>query len=178
MTEESGSRGYRPQLRADPVVERLAPEQAPHETGVPLTGFLGPAGVEGRWRLYASRAFDDYVEFDESDVIDSETSDDSSAGSTIWLKAGASVKHTRVSSRQVQASFLSGETTRTFLPQADQSSLGVALARAGTGYACTRNYVCSTNPHIPACQLRTEVCGSLDCSPTGALCPSGEFTVC
>src|SRR3954447_16740718 len=109
MTEESGSRGYRPQLRADPVVERLAPEQAPHETGVPLTGFLGPAGVEGRWRLYASRAFDDNVEFDESDVIDSETSDDSSAGSTIWLKAGASVKHTRVSSRQVQASFLSGE---------------------------------------------------------------------
>jgi len=90
------------------------------------------------------------------------------------VRASAKLKYTQVSTRQVQADFLRGSITSGHLARTGAPSFaGSALSE--TGYACTRNYICSTNPHIPACQDATEYCGSLDCPATGAICPSGAF---
>jgi hypothetical protein len=162
----------RPGLAPDDLVDRLVPDPSRVEPRVCLTGFLGRAAAEGVWRLYLSKNFDEYVEFAESDVVHTE---DGAPGTTVWLPVGTTVRHTRVSARQVQAEFLQGSLTSRFMPSSGLLALQ-GRAAAGTGAACTRNYVCSTNPHIPACQLETEVCGSIECGPnTGAICDTGAF---
>lgn len=163
-------------LEADALVDRVTSGDAIPKPVVVLTGLLGRSGSEGVWRLYLSQLFDEYVEFDASDVVYQQAASDADplAGTKVWVRAGASLQYTQVSSRQVQADFLQGGITAKHLSSAGAPSFS-AMARSETGYACTRNYVCSTNPHIPACQERTEVCGSIDCNPSAAFCPTGVF---
>jgi hypothetical protein len=178
MSESQGDAEHPAGPKANAIVEKLVPDPELHSVRIPLKGLLGAAGVPGRWRLYSSKAFNEYIEFDESDLVESDTTalPDGTEGTTIWLKPGTAIRHTTVSSRQVQADFLQGSVTGAFLAQSESGMLANALNRPQTGYACTRNYVCSINPHIPACQTRTDYCGSADCPPnTGALCPTGAF---
>jgi hypothetical protein len=164
-------------LKQDRLVDSLVPEPQSHQPSVMLTGFVGKASGDKMWRLYMSAQMDEYVEFPEAALLHSEAvpeRDDPLGGTTVWLRPDTPLQHTRVTSRQVQAGFLQGEITAGYLGGAAGARLTVP--RPETGYACTRNYVCSVNPHIPACQIRTENCGSAFCPPgTGALCPTGEF---
>lgn len=171
---ESAGRG---ELRQDALVERLAPDPGQHEPAATLAGFLGKAAREGAWRLYLSPRLDEYVEFAAEDVLHAQPlpAEQSPLGGTqVWLRAGASLRHTQISSRQVQANFLQGELTSAFMGAA-RPTMPTFGRLPETGVACTRNYVCSVNPHIPACQPRSEICGSLFCPATGALCPTGDF---
>jgi len=163
-------------LRPDTLVERVAPSGAESNPVVVLTGLLGQGSGDGVWRLYLSQHFDEYVEFAAADVVYSQAVNESVPleGTRVWVRATARLQYTHVSSRQVQADFLRGSITSGHLSRAGAPSLG-ASAVGGTGYACTRNYMCSTNPHIPECQMQTDVCGSADCGGTGTICPSGAF---
>jgi hypothetical protein len=154
-----------------------APDALQQQPTTLLTGFLGEGAPSGGVRLYLTPQFDQYVDLSADDVVHTSplTTDDSGLGATmVWLKAGTPVRLSRTVSQHVQAEFLQGAITTAFMPAGSFSAMPTVLA--ATGYACTRNYVCSTNPHIPACQMHTDVCGSAFCGPdTGALCPSGAF---
>ena len=161
------------------LVEKLTGESGPV---VSVRGWLGHSNMDAKWRLYLSQDFDEYVEFDAADVVDSRpvTENVDLAGSVVWLRKGAVVQYTEISTRQIQADFLQGGITDGYLAgAAGASSQGFARFPSPTGVWCTRNYVCSTNPHIPACAPRTYRCGTLDwsgsCQSTGALCPTGAF---
>jgi hypothetical protein len=162
-----------PRLVADGLVDRLVADPGQHEPLVCLTGYMGHGAAEGVWRLYLNRQLDEYLEFNGSDVSHTEpvAGGGSPAEATrVWLRIGTTIRHTRVSSRQVQAEFLQGGLASSFMPR---SGLMAPLVMAGenTGPGCTHNYVCSTNHHIPACQDYTEACGSLGCDPSLGCAP-------
>jgi hypothetical protein len=176
----SGERkNERSELVPDPLVEKLVPDPSHHEPAVCLSGFLGRGTKEGKWRLYLNNRLDEYIEFDESDLLHSETlatGQESRGGTSVWLREGATLRQTRVTSRQIQADFLQGDLASKFIPTDGPVAFARLLGRENTGYTCTRNYVCSTNPHIPVCQERTDFCGSTFCPPPDStLCPTGPF---
>jgi hypothetical protein len=166
-------------LQQDRLVEKLVPDPAAHEPAVQLTGWLGKSTRGGVWRLYLTPQLDEYVQFPETAVVHSEQLDvsQSAAGGTmVWLKAGTSLDHTQVVSKTVQADFLSGDITDSYMAG---SAPSFATARAKQVIpTTTRGYQCSVNPHIPACQVRTEACGygtaGIACG-TGPFCGSGQF---
>ena len=172
--EPRGGRGKNePQLRRDSLVGSVAPDPSNVEPTITLVGYLGEGAEAGRWRLYLTPEFSEYVEFDEQAVVHNETASPeqvSSGGTVVWLRHGTTLRHTRIASQQVQAEFLQGSISSGFMSRSG-FSMGAVGTRAETGYTCTRNYVCSINRHIPACQERTDFCGS-------TFCPLGSEFVC
>jgi hypothetical protein len=181
MTESTGTAGGEgsgPEPPRSELVGKLTGAGGEPTPTVVLRGLVGEGSQGGTWRLYLSQSFDEYVELAAADVVHSQAVDESAplAGTLVWVRVGARLTYTQVSSREVQADFLQGGITARHLGRTRSASFG-ARTISETGYACTRNYVCSINPHIPACQLRTEVCGTLDCEPSGPFCPTGAFVV-
>jgi hypothetical protein len=165
-----------PRLIPDGLVEKLVPEPGEQEPMVCLTGFVGRGVAEGVWRLYLTRGLDEYVEFAASDVVHTEPVGEDRAGTRIWLRMGTTIRHTRVSSRQIQAEFLQGDLASSFMPRS--SLVALRIAAGATGPGCTHNYECSTNIHIPACQDHTEACGgSFGCDPSLG-CPPVSSVPC
>lgn len=170
-----------PRLTPDRLVEILVPDPSHHEPKVTLTGFLGRGAQEGSWRLYMTTGLDEYVEFNESDVVHTEPAPGGrlpTGGTMVWLRIGAPIRVTRVSSRQVQAEFLQGALTTSFMVGSGLGALRLSLREATDDPRCTlrMNAACSLNPHIPACSGVTEFCPSVNCPPpTGAFCPTREF---
>jgi hypothetical protein len=91
-------------LQQDPLVDRLRhdPSQPP---AVEYQGFLGHSEKEGYWRLYLTRALDDYLEIADSDIVDRKprSDRDPEAGSCIWIKATAIITRGPVYRVPVQA---------------------------------------------------------------------------
>lgn len=183
-------------LKEDALVEQLVPEAGSHQPLTVLEGFLGKSGREGYWRLYLTPELDEYVEFAEDDVAHSQETTAEAApapfgGSCVWLREGAAVTHTRVSTRQMQAEFLRGGVTSAYLGAAAPTAVGAArVIRNCPSY---RGYcdpdtevICRTgrraptlNPHIPACASDFGQCGGsrAGCGGTdaGPLCNTGAF---
>jgi hypothetical protein len=169
--------GSQRHLREDALVEHLVPDPSQHQPAIQLTGFLGRSTEEGAWRLYLTSQLDEYVEFSEQDVLYTQSLSQERSplgGTMIWFKPQTPLRHTRVLSRQVQADFLSGGITARFMPGVSPFMLGTRV-REESGVGCTRNYVCSINPHIPACQVETENCPFPPPYNTGGFCPTREF---
>lgn len=170
------------QLRQDALVDKLVPDPSQHGQLVVIFGFLGKGAQEGIWRLYLTPQLDEYVEFPARAIAHSQAipREQSPFGGThVWLRPDVNLKHTLVSSRQVQADFLQGGITTDYLG-ATTPSMPNVLARRAAGAAGTHNYVCSTNPHIPVCQIHSENCHSsyFSCEapdPGSATCPTGHF---
>jgi hypothetical protein len=175
--EHGGPDPAEPRLASDGLVDRLVTDPGQHEPLVCLTGYMGHGAAENVWRLYLNRQLDEYAEFNGSDVAHTEPVAEGGAQATrVWLRIGTPIRHTRVSSRQVQAEFLQGGLASSFMPRAGLMA-PLATARENTGPACTRNYVCSTNHHIPACMDYTEACGSFGCDPSLG-CPPPSMPPC
>ena len=96
-----------PNLEPDAITERAGDPEAGGGAHA-LSGFLGRGPEGGRWRLYETPALDSYYEFDEGDVVHSVKHEGELGGTTVWLKGGAPVTHTVVSSTAAQQSFLQG----------------------------------------------------------------------
>jgi hypothetical protein len=103
-------------LEPDPIVEQLVPD--PSESAVPaiaLEGLLGRSPKDGYRRLYFTIEFKEYAEFREEDVLHREPMEKEHPpfvgleSTRLWVKPNAQVTHTRTESRQVQASFLTGD---------------------------------------------------------------------
>jgi hypothetical protein len=181
-------------LAQDRIVDQLAPDPGSHQPLTILTGFLGQSSREGFWRLYLTPELDEYVEFAEDDVVQTEEATKEQApfgGSSVWLRQGAPVTHTQVSTRQVQAEFLSGSITAGYMGAAAPAAVGAAgVVRNCPSY---RGYcdpetevVCRTgrlgptlNRHVPACQSDLGACATrIGCgggSDAGPLCNTGAF---
>jgi hypothetical protein len=181
-------------LAQDRIVDQLAPDPGSHQPLTILTGFLGQSSREGFWRLYLTPELDEYVEFAEDDVVQTEEATKEQApfgGSSVWLRQGAPVTHTQVSTRQVQAEFLSGSITAGYMGAAAPAAVGAAgVVRNCPSY---RGYcdpdtevICRTgrraptlNPHVPACQSDFGACATrIGCgggSDAGPLCNTGAF---
>jgi hypothetical protein len=164
-------------LEPDPLVEALIPDPAKHQPATQLTGWLGKGAAPGTWRLYLTAALDEFVEFAEADVLHTQQLDKKDSplgGSLVWVKAGATLHHTTIVTRNVQADFLSGDVTSGYMPGTSPNYplAGARVLRRGN----TRDYICSTNRHIPACQDRTpdSPCGGGG-GGGSAFCPSGPF---
>ncbi len=108
-----------PGLQQDPLVDRLAPDpgQVPADL-IRLAGFLGKSTKPGHWRLYLNPELSEYVEVAEADIVHSQANSgdpNAMAGTSLWVRRGASLQHTRVESRQVEAEFLQGDITGSML---------------------------------------------------------------
>jgi hypothetical protein len=171
-------------LKQDRLVEQLIPDPGNYQPTIQLTGWLGKGTEEGVWRLYLTPQLDEFVQFSEEQVVQTQPVQQEQSpldGTIIWLQSGTVLQHTRVVTRQVQADFLSGGITSGFMAGA-VSSIPPALLRR-QAVAGTLGYVCSVNPHIPACRPPTEGCyqSRAGCTVepiacgTGAFCPSREF---
>ena len=98
-------------LKPDAIVERLVPDPSALPDVRVLTGFLGKSSRGSYWRLYVNPNFDDYVEFNEADVVHTHSIDPDGGrlgGTVVWLKREANVQRTRTASREAQADFLQG----------------------------------------------------------------------
>jgi hypothetical protein len=148
-------------LKQDSLVEQLNPDLSGPPSVRALRGWLGKGTEEGAWRLYLTPQMDEYVQFSDKDVVHTEAiqQDRSPLGGTIvWLKIGTVLNHTRVVTRQVQADFLFGEITSGFMAGTAPSFPTAGLIQTPLRRH-TNDWVCSTNPHIPMCQVHTERCG-------------------
>ncbi|HBY94404.1 MAG TPA: hypothetical protein DEP84_10660 [Chloroflexi bacterium] len=106
--------GEAPKLEPDALIEHLVPDASQVPDVRVLVGFLGKSTRERRWRLYLTPSLNEYVEFDEDDVVYSHTleSDESPLGGTVvWVRREANLLHTRSVSREAQADFLQGAIT-------------------------------------------------------------------
>ena len=117
MAGQGGASDVDRELWQDALVENLRPDPSQGPNAVALTGWLGKSTRDGYWRLYFTPQLDEYVEFKEEDVLRSQSlgSEQTEGRTTLWVKRGASLEHTRTASRQVQAEFLKGELAASFL---------------------------------------------------------------
>jgi len=191
------SSGKAPVLKQDALLDHLSTDPSALGPMTVLVGFVGKGSQDGQWRLYLSASLDEYVEFEASDVCHSvplTPAESSLGGSRLWLRAGSQVQHTKTTSRQIQAEFLSGSIAAAHMASAAASSgaRGRALVRCMTlGKACHPDPasidICRTDPfdndtinqHIPACRSDgMGHCGgvSLACGTDGGpFCDTGAF---
>jgi hypothetical protein len=101
----------------DPLVGRLVP----HPGAVPLHGRVVRGEKEGSYRLYPTAALDQYVEFQDADVLFAKLDDNVG---TVWLKPQARLRHVRTTTLDAQALMLAGEII--------DGALSAGAAAAGT----------------------------------------------
>jgi len=174
------------QLTQDSLVNHLSPEGNLAAT-IQITGWLGRGTGEGIWNLYLTPKLDEYVQFNEQDLVHSQSiaAEYSPLGGTIvWLRAGAPIRSVTVAALQAEADFLSGGIASTYLA-GTISSLPASRKVRAQAVIGTAGVNCSVNPHIPACQPYTENCYhtkvypcTLDpiyCGTNNAFCATREF---
>jgi len=121
-----------PNLKPDPLLERLLPDASQTPDVRVLVGLLGKSTRDGHWRLYLTLTLNEYVEFAEDDVVHSHTfeRDESQLGGTaIWLKREANTHHTKSVSREAQADFLHGAITSGALKRLDPCKIQAVPAQ-------------------------------------------------
>ena len=107
MSDGDASAGGRHEPESNPVVEALL-----RDGGVPpdctvLTGFLGKAGTEGRWRLYSDAQLNGCIEFDAADLVYSTTAAVSGLPvSVVWIRRDAPVQE--ITYTTAESAFLQG----------------------------------------------------------------------
>jgi hypothetical protein len=126
MAEQRQQR-ERKELKQDPLVEKLKADPSEDPNVKMFTGYLGRSTQVGYWRLYLTPQLNEYLEINEEDISHNQslaTEQSPLGGTMLWIRRGANVQYTRTVSRQVQAEFLQGDMTATFLS-------GVGLGRFG-----------------------------------------------
>ena len=99
-------------LQEDKLASKITDSEGKKINTTLLSGFLGRAAAQGRWRLYKAPELQEFIEFNEGDVIHVEkTSDETFAatGSLVWLRRDTEIKHSVCKTRTIVAEFLSGE---------------------------------------------------------------------
>jgi hypothetical protein len=104
---------------------------------IAVTGFtIGPMGT-GRCRLYLKPEMNEFVEFADRDVMGKKDIDAAQfppiGGVIMWLRRGAQVTYTRVTSQQVQADLLSGAIAQAYQTAPSLPPFLGAPGRPGNG---------------------------------------------
>jgi hypothetical protein len=105
-------------LKEDFLVEKLRSDPSQNTDVRIVTGYLGKGAQEGYWRLYISPQLNEYLEISEEDIVHNQslaTEQSPLGGTVLWIKSSSNLQYTRTISRQVQAEFLQGDMTASFL---------------------------------------------------------------
>jgi hypothetical protein len=148
MTDQpnpSGDEG-REDLQQDAIVDRIMPDPSQLEGLTTLSGFLSRTQQQGRWRLYLTPSFDEYVELEEEDIVYGRALPESASalgGTWLWVRSSASLRYTRITSREIQAEFLMGTITASMRgPSVGHSAM---MNRAGYLALPTHNKDCASD---------------------------------
>ena len=93
-------------------------------------GFVGRSQRPGHWRLYLNPEWSDYLEFHSDDVVLARALEPVGhplGGTFVWLRRDANVLRTRITSRQAQADFLTGDLVRGLWGRPTQTALHPGL---------------------------------------------------
>lgn len=104
-------------IDVDPITKEVLGDDTDNIDAKIVVGFAGDGAAEHRCRLYLSIEFDNYIEFDSSDIIASRKRSDGDNGiqhTIVWLKRDAVINQTKVRTREVQARFLRGSIADRF----------------------------------------------------------------
>ena len=163
-------------LNEDELIKNLVPDPSQVPDARMLFGFLGKSSREGYRRLYLTPELNEYVEFQEEDVLHTlsfATPENPLGGKVVWVKREANLFHTRTASREAQADFLRGDISTAFLRGAGvgaisglRALIAFGLAASGSGL-CTLDSKCitsvDTDPFCPKVTLpiSTSTCACL-----------------
>lgn len=113
-------------LNSDKLITALVADPAQVPNLKTRVGWMGKSSREGYWRLYFTLELNNYIEFRESDVVHTqslETQLNSLGGTVVFLQREAELLHTRTTSTQAQAEWLSGDITLGHLRRASAGML-------------------------------------------------------
>ena len=100
-------------LKFSERVKALRPDATgPGPDGVPINGWLGPSGEDGRVRIYRTKELDVWADVDEGDVIFCEETQEPGMPDemvVVWVRADAAIRLETHARREVQADFLRGD---------------------------------------------------------------------
>src|SRR6476646_6035230 len=118
------------------LVAAMAPADGPPRNAIVIWGGFLVRSVNDRnnWRLYLTIGFDEYVEFNQDDLIYAGQVNprlNPLGGTVVWVDAGAELHYTSTQPRVREAQFLQGPITRNVLPQGAQAAPG---GQGGVGW--------------------------------------------
>ncbi|HEY7782092.1 MAG TPA: hypothetical protein VIC85_18020 [Ktedonobacterales bacterium] len=121
-----GAPNSAPKLWEDKLVQSVKDHLAALPDTVAYVGYLGEGTEEGRYRLYLTPGLDEYLEFQEGDAetaVPLAAAENPLAGSLVWIKRDARVRHVRIESRTAEEEFVRGDIAsayprQTFAPWA------------------------------------------------------------
>lgn len=123
-----------PKLESHPLVGKLGLDAGSPKGVVPLAGFLGPSNREGHWRIYHSRAFNNFTDVPAEAIVYAEPPrPDDDGPTTVYVQEGARVYATRIEKGMLTSRFLEGAIARDNLPSAPS---GDPLQIAEQGATC------------------------------------------
>jgi hypothetical protein len=147
------------ELPQDPLIGQLVPDPSRIPNLIVLVGFLGRNTREdeeddGYRRLYLTPALNDYITFKRAAIVHHKPLSPHQSlvgGSVVWLKRDATVQHTRIESRQVQAEFLQGKimdfarasTPGSSTPTGPSGGSGGGSGCNDPGCSCARSTCCT-----------------------------------
>ena len=105
-------------LNEDELIKNLVPDPSQVPDARMLFGFLGKSSREGYWRLYLTPELNEYVEFQEEDVLHTQsfaTPENPLGGKAVWVKRETNLLRTSTKSREAQAEFLQGDIAASLL---------------------------------------------------------------
>jgi hypothetical protein len=157
------SEGGGGRLEPHPLVQSLMPEGGAPPNAVVLEGLPGHAPAPGRFLLWLSLNFDESVEGDEDDILHTVTLPDD-GGTIVYVRADARLDYKQITSQSVEASFLGGDITSTYLggaaePEgpAEIAPNAAFLAPPSAPIVCrTAQPICRTRPIV--CRTRLPLC--------------------
>jgi hypothetical protein len=165
--EAQGTAPHNEGPKEDAVVERLVTNPAEPPNLQILAGLLGKSSRPGHWRLYLNPILNEYVEVPETDVLHSQKivrGPSRLEYTALWVNQHATLRHTRIVSREVQAQFLQGSIARRHLSRTRMRMPSGPQAQQGGGVATPDTLI-----------LCTEICTIIICV-TENFCPTEECT--
>src|SRR5215203_5942669 len=118
-----------PDLTPHPLVARLRgpveDDEASPPNVVALTGYLGPSKSGDNVRLYTDLTFRSYYEIPRTAVRNTIPSKDEDGPSQVWVDAGARIEIVQISRQSVEAGYLAGSITGSFMGGAGRAAAAV-----------------------------------------------------
>jgi hypothetical protein len=145
-------------LRQHELIDKLLPDPSKQQPLTILSGFLGRGIEPGQWRLYLTPSLSEYVELSEEAIVHTHTptlQESDLVPTLVWVPSNAVLRHTRTTSRQIQADFLGGPITSRFRGRAGNFQSAMRLGMPGRA-ARTHDYVCSIDVDV----CKTDFCSA------------------
>jgi hypothetical protein len=170
------------QLNEDELIKSLVPDPSQLPDVKARVGWLGKSTREGKWRLYLNAQLNSYIEFSETDVVHtvSLASDLNPIGGTlVYLQRQAELMHTRTTSSQTQAEWLSGDITTEYLRRT--AAAGIFTSTGGGIQPFNPLWTITVTVTIIIAATTYAISEALDCpnpNNSAGLCPTRLSACC